>query len=175
MFGMLYQNRPLDELDATPHVRKVMREFVYFEPQPMIGKVIAIGSPNEQPGSPDGDSKRLGDRVKRLPRSLKTGYQRIVRNDDRLLVNLTTGIPDSADQLSEDSPIFKATDQLRLAPSVRFHSITSNIDRLTTAADNRRFDGWLACEVNQSVVCRGKQRGIAASRSNHSPYQTPAC
>ena len=58
-------------MDATPHVRKVMREFVYFEPQPMIGKVIELVPRTNNQGHLTATPSDWVTASRGLPRSLE--------------------------------------------------------------------------------------------------------
>lgn len=126
-------DKPIEALAVEPDARKRMKETLYFDPQPMIGRVISIGGIDE-PSLPSASGEnQIGDRLKKLPRSIKDGYTRISGSEDKRLLDLKTGVPHSANQFSPDSPILTATGELRFAAGITVHSIISSASKIPAA------------------------------------------
>ena len=121
-------NRPLESLVTTEQTRSILREIFYFEPMPMIRRVIFIATPHD--GSPVASSLvgRLATRVspvarptrpRPLPRSIATTPARFGRSCQGRL-------PSSIDVLAAGNPLLPAMRQLPFNPAVTLHTIAGH-------------------------------------------------
>lgn len=116
----------IEDLDLSTEALETMRSALRFEPHPMIRRVIAIGSPIEPFGSSSYGSGRDENSLIELPKTIKDGIQRIVSDRDKPLIDPATGVPFTENQFEDDSPIWKATSQLRVASTAKLHLISDD-------------------------------------------------
>ncbi len=141
----------IDLLENDPEARRTIRDAFYFEPQPMIRKVIYVGVPHGANAQSDDRSERLGHRLTELPSSIKRSYRRLVKDANPPIFESETGIQIDDDPFATDSTISEATNELRMGTGVTVHSIIGNSD---LTADGRLGDGLVAVD---SAKTKGSQ------------------
>jgi pimeloyl-ACP methyl ester carboxylesterase len=136
--------KPIDELDLDLETRDSLRDSLFFEPQPMVRRVIYLGVPHGGSAWNESLFERWGDRLVRFPQAVRDSYQRMIDdNAGALLIDPATGVPTSIDHLSPESPILQATNELRRVENVAVHSIMGNTDRLY---DGSSGDGMVSVD-----------------------------
>jgi pimeloyl-ACP methyl ester carboxylesterase len=115
---------PLDELDVSDGVRETLRMSSFFTPQPFVGRVIFLCTP--QRGSYLASFSLAGmisDFVA-LPSNLtQVVGELVMRNQDRLIMRSMARLPTSIDNMTPGNPFIKALAQLPVAPGIPAHSI----------------------------------------------------
>ena len=118
-------NRPLDSLVTTEKTRSFLREIFYFEPMPMIRRVIFIATPHD--GSPVSGTLlgRFATSVVQRPTDATEAVAQINRDNPGALGPMLLGrrLPSSIDVLAAGNPLLPAMRQLSFSPSVTLHTI----------------------------------------------------
>lgn len=117
-------NRPFESIVAPPPVKQQLAESAFFEPSPIVSRVVYIGSPHR--GSPWARRSigRWGAALIEEPSELQWEHQQLLRdNPYAFRREFMRRIPTSIDMLRPDSPLLLAIDQLPVAGRVREHSI----------------------------------------------------
>jgi pimeloyl-ACP methyl ester carboxylesterase len=126
----LIGRRPFEELQATPEHKKMLRKVAFFEPHPLISRVVFIATPHR--GSELGDQfiGRLADRLIRLPLSLRLTYKTLLMQNgpDFFTPEIRrNGLPSSIDELRTDNRLLMTLARLPRKP-VPIHSIIGQRD-----------------------------------------------
>ena len=119
-------DQPIESQTVDSALRSAIQDAFIFEPQPMVRKVIYIGVPHIDTVQGKDGSRRLGHRLFELPASLRQGYRKLVEGDESPLIDDEMGIQIEDNPLVAESPILKATNELRLGNEVTIHSIIGN-------------------------------------------------
>jgi len=117
-------NRPLDGLATSEKTRSFLRDLFYFEPMPMIRRVVFIATPHD--GSPVASTLigKLATRVVQRPSDAEEIITQIDRdNPGALRPFLVRRVPSSIDVLAADNPLLPAMRQLPFSPRVTLHTI----------------------------------------------------
>ncbi len=120
-------NRPLENIVTTPQTRMQLAEAFFFQPSPMVTRVIFIGTPHR--GSPCADRPigRLGSRLVEEPETMREEHQQLIRdNPSAFSAEFSRAIPTSVDLLEPESPLLNAMDRLPHDPRVQLHSIVGS-------------------------------------------------
>ncbi|MFM9067645.1 MAG: esterase/lipase family protein, partial [Planctomycetota bacterium] len=120
----LLTDQPFDNLKADEATRQKMRDLIYFETQPMIRRVITIGTPHHGSDYANDYTRWLARKLIRLPGMMVSTGEKLLRDNPSYFHNpelLTTTT--SIDSLSSQASIFKFLGEARRAPDVRYHTI----------------------------------------------------
>jgi pimeloyl-ACP methyl ester carboxylesterase len=115
---------PFDQVLMIDEVRNTLAEAFFFEPVPMVQRVIYMGTPHR--GSPWARRPvgRLGARLVEEPQQLQQDHQQLVAGNPHVFSEeFSRRIPTSVDLLRNDSPLLLAMDRLPVLPHVQQHSV----------------------------------------------------
>lgn len=116
--------RPLENIVTTPETRASLAESFYFEPLPMVSRVVFIGTPHA--GSPWANRPlgRLGSKLVQEPPAMQARRQQLINDNPGVFSReFSRRVPTSIDLLEPDSPLLRATDSLPISQRVPFHTI----------------------------------------------------
>jgi pimeloyl-ACP methyl ester carboxylesterase len=117
---------PPDQVQLEPELKDLLMQALFFEPVPMVSRVVFISTPHR--GSPLGDDLigRLSSRLIRVPSSILEIRKTLAQlNGDTDVsqafrgTRYATGVA----QLGLGNPVLQAIDQLPLSDRVPYHSI----------------------------------------------------
>ncbi|MRR57961.1 MAG: hypothetical protein EG824_07110 [Deltaproteobacteria bacterium] len=121
-------DKSLDELDASPEIKGLVRRMLFFEPLPFVTRVVFISTPHR-------GSFLTKHWVRNLVRRFVTIPVNLLFNQADLYSKLSTQlklpasirgkVPTSIDGMSAENPILKSLVVLPLPPKVTGHSIIS--------------------------------------------------
>lgn len=117
-------NKPFDEVRLSAKTRSLLKEAMFIEPLPFVGRVIFIATPHA--GSylaGPGIVRTLAKRLIKLPADIAQASVDIVSTDT---VGSTTGfeqLPTSIDNMWPLHPFIKAISQMPVAADIPAHSI----------------------------------------------------
>jgi hypothetical protein len=116
--------RDLETVRTTPAMRERLRQAFFFEPSPMISRVVFIGTPHQ--GSTE--SRRLVGRIAsslvHLSGAEQAQYQQLMDdNRDVFAEHLWSKWPTSIDLLEPSSPLLQALGRMPYSRRVRVHTI----------------------------------------------------
>jgi pimeloyl-ACP methyl ester carboxylesterase len=118
---------PFDQVIAEPEYLARLGDKVYFEPNPMIAKVVYIGTPHRGSALAQRLVGRLGSVLVKQPDELVSAHRRLINaNPDAFSDEFTKRIPSSIDMLEPSSPLLNAVNRLRQSERVQTHSIIGN-------------------------------------------------
>ena len=147
-YWRLVSKIPLDQIKANPEVRGKLQDTFYFQPNPSIRRVVAIGTPHHGSTFSNQTTQWLLSKLINLPETLINSQQKLFLENqgnfvDKSLVKVETSI----DSLSPDSPIFPVMLSGRRPPWVKYHNIIGVVPQqwwLSTIA--KEGDGVVAKE-----------------------------
>jgi hypothetical protein len=120
-------SQPLESLVTDEQSRAMLRSLFYFEPLPMVRRVLFIATPHD--GSPVASTivGRLATRVVQRPSDTEQTIDQIKRdNPGALQPFLLRRVPSSVDLLDANNPLLPAMRQLPFAPGVSLHTIAGH-------------------------------------------------
>lgn len=117
-------NRPIEQTVMQPEMRRRLTDAFFFEPSPLVSRVVFIGTPHQ--GS--AEARRLVGRVASLlvvePPETREAHRRLIESNPGVFSpEFTRRMPTSIDLLDPDSPLLQALYALPIEESVRSHSI----------------------------------------------------
>ena len=136
--------KPIDQLELDSDAEKEIRQQLYFEPQPMVSRVIYIGVPHYGSTWSDNMIGRWGGRFIGFPESIGNGFQNPLTNNSGVEpIDSAMGVRTTVDQISSRSAALRAIAELRMATQVEVHSIIGTAERLP---DGSPGDGLVSVE-----------------------------
>ena len=115
---------PLEELEASPATKEILRRSMLFEPLPSVKRVIFIATPHRGSFVAGGWIGRLAGRLISLPFHLLDPFQEIVvRNPKAVAMRSIKEVPRSTDQMDPGNPFIRTLESLPVAEGVTAHSI----------------------------------------------------
>lgn len=120
-------SRPLESLQTTEEVRGKLASSFFFEPSPLVSRVIFVGTPHR--GSPWAQRPvgRLGSSLVEEPATMEAVHSQLVCDNPGVFSReFSGGIPTSIDVLNPDSGLLQAIDRLPVAPGVHLHTIAGS-------------------------------------------------
>lgn len=119
-----FAKRGFDEVIQEPILRERLAAAVFFEPSPMVSRVIYIGTPHRGSVLAHRAVGRLGSMLIKQPNELKRSHQELLlRNPNTFSDEFTRRIPTSIDLLDPDSELLSTIGRLPLEQRVQQHSI----------------------------------------------------
>ena len=117
-------NHPLQNVVTTSATRANLTEAFFFEPLPIVSRVVFVGTPHRGSVWAQRPIGRLGAALVDEPSSMQAEHAQLVRdNPNAFSPEFMRRIPTSIDLLRPDSPLLRAIDGLAIAPDVKLHSI----------------------------------------------------
>ncbi len=116
--------RPLENIATTPETRATLAESFYFEPLPMVSRVVFIGTPHA--GSPWARRPvgQIGSKLVEEPASMQERRQQLLNDNPGVFSReFSRRVPTSIDLLKPNSLLLRATDSLPISQRVSFHTI----------------------------------------------------
>ncbi len=114
---------PLEELSLNKQVKSQFASLFQFDASPQITRAIFIGTPHQGSNLANGLVSQIAAKVIRQPDELKSAFDEVLRENERLLTTNMRHMPNSIDLLRPDNPLLKAIYRLPVSPRVTMHSI----------------------------------------------------
>lgn len=131
---------PLSEVKASPEVLASLRKTFYFEANPAVERVIAIGSPHKGSNLANSATKWVFSKLISLPETLVRAPQELYQENPDLFREEFRGRT-SIDTLSTESPLLPVLYGAPKPPAVKYHTI---VGVTTTVEDPDASDGVVA-------------------------------
>ena len=169
-FWNTVSDTPLENVDASPAVKRLLGRAYFFKPVPEVRRVVTIASPHRGSGEETPIYRNLlrglvtlPDRTTEVGRELLASEKRFFRNNGRS-VPVT-----SLDALAPTSPLIPVMAEAPNSRAVRYHNIfaveprgftdsphTSEGDGIVTVASARRddFDSQISIEATHTTAHR---------------------
>jgi pimeloyl-ACP methyl ester carboxylesterase len=120
-------SRPIDQLTLDPSSRARLTELFYFQPSPMVSRVVFIGTPHRGSAFAQRAIGRFGALLVREPEELRQRQRRIVEANPGVFSNeFSRRFPTSIDLLNPSSELLQAIARLDFDPAITSHSIIGN-------------------------------------------------
>ena len=145
-------NGPLEAVRTTPRMREQLQRVFFFDPSPLVRRVVFIATPHRGSGM----SRRLVGRVAsslvRYSESERTEYRQLMDNNTSIFKEyLWDSRPTTVDLLEPSNPMILAIAQMPFGCRVRMHSI---IGTSRTALTGELSDGVVPISsARQAGVC----------------------
>ncbi len=153
--------RPLANIVTTPETRSSLAELFYFEPLPMVSRVVFIGTPHR--GSPWARRPvgRLGSKLVEEPSATQDRHQQLIRDNPGVFSReFTRRVPTSIDLLKPNSPLLCAIDTLPVNDRVPFHTIFGSGFWMLAAGDSDKV----------VPVASARKSGAISEKSIHAKH-----
>lgn len=125
---------PPDKLGFKPDVIAAFKQYLEFESNPHISRVIFVCTPHRGSTMAQGFVGGVGRRLVSLPSQILGDTFSILQGDlpDNPIINrlMKKGLPSSIDNLSPTSPFLMESVKIPLRPGLHIHSIIGNKDGL---------------------------------------------
>jgi pimeloyl-ACP methyl ester carboxylesterase len=129
LFWKLVSDKPPADLKGDEELKTELVQTLNFEPNLSVRRVITIGSPHLGSNFANGTTIWLSRSFFNLPDMLRQSEKIVKQNPnyfrDTDLITTST----SVDSLSPENPVFKAIQQARVAPWVKYHNIYGNVNK----------------------------------------------
>lgn len=134
----LVSKMPLDRLKVSDATRAMLGDVFFFERVASVRRVVFIATPHRGSAVSTRPIARLASTLITMPTTLVELQRTVVAGDPQAFKPMRTqSIPTSIDNLSPDSPIIRALDELPIPSDVPHHSIIGDIG----TRPNERTDG----------------------------------
>jgi pimeloyl-ACP methyl ester carboxylesterase len=115
---------PLDQLEVSDGVRETLRMSAFFTPEPFVGRVIFLCTPQRGSYLASFSLAGLISDFVALPSNLTQVLGELaLRNHDKLWLRSMARLPTSVDNMTPGNPFIKALADLPIAPQIHAHSI----------------------------------------------------
>jgi pimeloyl-ACP methyl ester carboxylesterase len=116
--------QPLEAVRTTPAMRARLARDFFFDPSPLVDRVVFIGTPHRGANAARRLAGRLASSLARPFGVDQLQYRQLMaQNRDIFHEHLWKGPPTSIDLLEPDSPLLQALTHMPPRRGVRFHSI----------------------------------------------------
>jgi len=126
-YDILWQHaaqRPLETVRATPDVREKLRETFYFDPSPLVKRVIFMATPHGGSNVARRIVGRVASKFVHYPPDEEAAYRQLMDdNRDVFREFLWKKKLTTIDLLEPDNPLLKAMARMPMSRCVRWHSI----------------------------------------------------
>ncbi|WP_166823073.1 esterase/lipase family protein [Thalassoroseus pseudoceratinae] len=120
----LFAKVPFSELEGTPQQKQKIADWLFFEPQPFITRVVFMSVPHKGSGMSQRLIGCLGKLLAGQPHESAEDWKEVRRlNKDNLRPYIPRRLPSSVRGLSPRSPGLKGLNMLPFASHVKLHSI----------------------------------------------------
>jgi len=120
-------SRPLDHLTVDSSARATLAELFYFQPSPMVSRVVFIGTPHRGSAFAQRAIGRLGSLLVREPEELRRRQRQVVEANPGVFSDeFSRRFPTSIDLLNPSSDLLQAIAGLQIHPPVLSHSVIGN-------------------------------------------------
>jgi pimeloyl-ACP methyl ester carboxylesterase len=145
-------NRPLDAVRTTPDVRAQLQRMFFFDPSPLVKRIVFIGTPHHGSGMTRRLVGRVASSLVRESGSEEDQYRQLMRdNKDVFAAYLWDARPTSIELLEPSNPLLLAMSQMPFGCGVQTHSIIGDGKMALTG---ELSDGVVAVSsAHQTGVC----------------------
>lgn len=133
---------PLDRVDLNPEMRQLFRETMFFEPLPILERVIFLCTPHRGSFRATGWVLGLVRRLVKFPASVVQQFRDLLRQPAFARLSMSA-LPTSVDNMSPTHRFIGALNASPIDPRIRAHSI---IAVLGSGPLTGRTDGFVAYE-----------------------------
>lgn len=120
-------SRPLDQLNVNSRARATLTELLYFQPSPMVSRVVFIGTPHRGSAFAQRAIGRLGALLVREPEELSRRHRQLIEANPGVFSDeFSRRVPTSIDLLNPSSELLQAIASLNFDPVINSHSIIGN-------------------------------------------------
>ncbi len=128
-FWSILSDRPFEDLQAEPELRDRVAQTVFFHPNPMVRRVITIGTPHRGSHFANDYTRFLARKLINLPSKMLWVTQQLTMENPGLFrdTDLLT-ISTSIDSLAPDSPVLPTMLAAQRPPWTRYHNIVGVVE-----------------------------------------------
>jgi len=123
---------PPQDLEASPEDLLAMREFLFFDRNAAVRRVVFIATPHRGSRLADNPLARFVASWISLPRSESETFERVLRANEAYLAPdfrfRLAGLPSGPRALSTRDPLIRALGELPVDPAVPFHTILGELE-----------------------------------------------
>ncbi|TVQ02333.1 MAG: alpha/beta hydrolase [Planctomycetaceae bacterium] len=129
--------RPLEEIVIDPQGRNNLSDMLFFEPSPMVSRVVFVGTPHRGSGLAQRGVGRLAACLVEESAETSRRHRDVLRaNPGVFSSELSRRIPNSIDLLEPSSNLLRTIDRLPISSRVPYHSIVGRGCRVPLAGES---------------------------------------
>lgn len=130
-------SKPIEEIAIDPQGRERLAESLFFEPSPMVSRVVFIGTPHQGSFWAERCIGRLASNLVRESPEVRQRHQQVLDDNPGVFsAELSRRAPSSIDLLNPSSNLLQAIGSLPIAPQVPYHSIIGTGCWIPTIGDS---------------------------------------
>lgn len=115
---------PLEAVATTDETRALLAKTCFFDPHPLVGRVVFVATPHHGSAMAHGTYGRLATA---LIQQSNPQYDQVRRdNPGALKPHVEEGLPTSIDMLDPDSPLLRTLRRMRVGERIKLHSIVGH-------------------------------------------------
>jgi pimeloyl-ACP methyl ester carboxylesterase len=131
-FWRLVSDKPIEELKASDEDRSRLAKCFYFHPNPMVKRVITIGTPHRGSDFANDYTREVGRRLIVLPKMMLELGNKLTRdNPDYFKRTDILTMTNSIDSLSPSCPLFPVLMTAPRAPWTQYHNVVGVVAKTT--------------------------------------------
>jgi pimeloyl-ACP methyl ester carboxylesterase len=121
----LVSDKSIDQLDADPQTRELLRSNFFFKPLPCVKRVVLIATPHRGSYANSRFVQSILNRFMELNRDLVSASARLLtlQNQIRLPKSVREGVPTSLSGMATDNPFMITLADIPVAPGIKCNSI----------------------------------------------------
>ena len=152
-FWGLASSRPLKELKVEDDTRHELQQVFYFEPLPLVKRVIFLGTPHKGSRLSPSPLGRLAVKLAGTPKQLLGAVNDVAKGNPDVLKQLMQGesLATSVDLLDPEAPALKLLGARAKPAGVRYHSVIG-VTSDKTAIVERLLSGVSPSEAGDGIV-----------------------
>jgi pimeloyl-ACP methyl ester carboxylesterase len=121
-FWQNVSDKPFEQVEMAPEVRQLLSEAMFFEPVPMLRRVVFIATPHRGSYHATGWLLSIARRLITLPGNLVSQFAGLLQGQAFAHLG-SSQIPTSVDNMSPGHPFLRALNDLPIDPRITAHSI----------------------------------------------------
>ena len=153
-------SRPLDQIVIDPTGRNNLATSMFFEPSPMVSRIVFIGTPHRGSAIAQRAIGRIGSLLVRDPAEVRERHRQVIRDNPGVFSpEISRRLPTSIDLLEPTSVVLQTIESLPIDPRVQYHSIVGEGSWMILSGDS---DGVVP--VDSAVVAGATTQLTVRSR-----------
>lgn len=128
-FWHMVSDQPFESLKGDPESLAELRSLFFFDPNPMVKRVITIGTPHMGSEYANSTTQLLARKFFQIPDLLESKSEKIVRENAEAIRNDGFfATKTSIDSLAPESEFFAVMKRAQRPATVQFHNIVGHVD-----------------------------------------------
>lgn len=129
-FWHMVSNEPFNQFKAEPEMKSMVKNVLFFQPNPSVRRVITIATPHRGSDRSNDFTRWLANTLIELPKQVLTGRDKFIAQNKGIWKDTRFfKIQTSIDSLSPSSPMFDTMINAQRAPWVHYHNVVALVPK----------------------------------------------